>query len=107
MDDAKFQLATNEHMVRLALGTPHNSNCVNILKVSFPGNNIIKDMLRFGSWVYPSNLVNFLLLNNGVVNNELEFSAELKMKTITTHLTKNHDSLTLSKSRDHFQHDRS
>ena len=67
--------------------TPYMTNYSNILKVSFTGDNIIKDMPRFECQMCPSNLVNFLL-KNSVVNNQFEFSAEMgKAKTITVHLT--------------------
>ena len=67
--DAEFQLIRHKRVIHPALCTTHNSNCKNILNVSFPGNDIIKDMLMLVTWVYSRNLVNFPPLPNGTANN--------------------------------------
>ena len=58
-------------MISPTLSTLHDSNCPNILEVSFPGDDIIKDMPMFGPRVCLSNFVNFLQLKNDVANKEV------------------------------------
>ena len=74
-------------MVCPSLCTPHDCNDASILKVSFPCDNIIEDIPMSGFQVHPSNLVNFLLLKNGIENYEIEFNLKLKKtKTIIIQL---------------------